>query len=107
MTSETRTFIDFQDILSIQLECLKCHAKVVRPIGNISHFPLHCESCGVGQQGAEWFRSDRDNYREAITKFSTEIERLGGEISKELVERKLKLSLEIRPLVSQKSEQVL
>jgi len=103
MTSETKVFIDFNDILGLELECVKCGARYSRPIGNISHFPMHCQSCGIGITGAEWFFGDRDGYRVMLTDFSTKVEQLTA-IPQALEQRKLRVRIEIKPSISQKSE---
>jgi hypothetical protein len=93
MTKETMVLMDFEDILSLQLECLKCHAKYSRPIGNTAHFPLCCQSCGGSK---EWFTNDQDPYRLIVTNLSNELRRMGDEIARALEGRNLKIRLEIK-----------
>jgi len=46
MTCETRTTIQLSDIEAIEFECVKCHARAVRPVG-VWQFPLAaCPECG-------------------------------------------------------------
>jgi len=103
MTSETRTFVDFSDILSIEMECQKCHTKQTRPIGNTTRFPTHCASCGPGAGGSEWFFSDSERDYVELREFSNRLQRI-AELSESLQSKKLKIRLEIKPSISQTSE---
>jgi hypothetical protein len=104
MTRETRSFIELEDVLGLEVECLRCHTKTFRPVGNIARFPVFCQSCGP--ETGEWFVNEQDSYRLFLTKFSADLQRLADEIGSELKKRKMMVRLEIRPLVSQTSEQV-
>lgn len=107
MTNETKTFIDLPDVLSLQMECLKCGTKYTRPITNRSHLPLYCPSCGIGQNGAEWFIGNQDSDRAALVAFLEQLQRISGsEVLKSLAAKHLRVRLEITPSASQKSEQV-
>lgn len=55
MTKEIRTLIELQDILGVEIECNKCRAKVMMPIG--SQFPRldgRCSQCGNQLFGANF-----------------------------------------------------
>jgi len=107
MTHETKTFVDLTDILSLQMECLKCGTKYARPIMNRSHLPLHCPSCGTGQDGAEWFSGNQDSDRVALIAFLEQLQRISSpEVLKSLAAKHLRVRLEITPSVPQKSELV-
>jgi hypothetical protein len=45
MTSEKRTTIQLRDIKAIEMECLKCHAKIVRPIASWYGDVTQCANC--------------------------------------------------------------
>ncbi len=47
MTIETRIIVGLDDILSVQLECVKCKAKVVRSPDVTLTLPSHCGQCGA------------------------------------------------------------
>ena len=45
MTSEKRTTIELSDIKAIELECQKCHSKIVRPLA-VWYGPVtQCTNC--------------------------------------------------------------
>ena len=44
MTVETRTTIDVGDLLSIEIECPKCHQRTVRKFSAANYFPRQCDS---------------------------------------------------------------
>jgi ribosomal protein L37AE/L43A len=46
MTTETRTTIQPEDIRAIEIECAKCHSKVVRRLDNWGKEIVACQSCG-------------------------------------------------------------
>jgi hypothetical protein len=46
MTSETRTTIQPSDFKAIELECNKCHHRIVRPMGIWRSTLLACPDCG-------------------------------------------------------------
>lgn len=47
MTTETRTTIQLSDLKGIEFECVKCHARAMRPVG-VWQFPLAvCPECGA------------------------------------------------------------
>src|ERR1700731_3745013 len=50
MMLENRQFIGFEDIIGIQFECLKCHAKQTLPITNVRRMATQCINCD-----AKWF----------------------------------------------------
>jgi hypothetical protein len=45
MTSEKRTTIELKDIKTIELECQKCHSKIVRPIEAWFGSVAQCSNC--------------------------------------------------------------
>lgn len=45
MTVETRTTIEPQDILKIEIECVQCKGRYVLPLNNFAKVPLTCPSC--------------------------------------------------------------
>jgi ribosomal protein L37AE/L43A len=45
MTTETRTTIQPEDILAIEVECSKCHSKVVRRLDQWGKKLFACSSC--------------------------------------------------------------
>jgi hypothetical protein len=47
MTSEKRTTIECGDIKAIELECRKCHSKIIRPIGAWEVLITQCPSCNA------------------------------------------------------------
>lgn len=48
MTTQTKTFIELSDILSVRVECGKCHSTVTIPIDRKMSFDGlgHCHNCG-------------------------------------------------------------
>ena len=48
MTTQTKTFIQLADILSVRVECGKCHSTVTIPIGRSMNFGgmRRCSNCG-------------------------------------------------------------
>jgi DNA-directed RNA polymerase subunit RPC12/RpoP len=97
MTSETKTFIEFEDILGVQMECLRCGAKATRPLGKIQRYPVRCENCNE-----EWFIGSSEQAKEKLYHTLDEL----AEIQKWVQalpgsEIQLKLRLE---LASQKEE---
>jgi hypothetical protein len=46
MTSETKTTIGPEDILAIELGCVKCNARVTRRVDNYIGDPPNCPNCG-------------------------------------------------------------
>jgi ribosomal protein S27AE len=48
MTTQTKTFIELSDILSVRVECGKCHSTVTIPIDRKMSFSGmgHCPNCG-------------------------------------------------------------
>lgn len=46
MTTETRTTIEPGDIIAIEFECVKCHARTIRPFNNWLQDPSGCNNCG-------------------------------------------------------------
>lgn len=105
MTHETKVFIDFADILSVQLECVKCRTRYVRPIDKTGHLPMHCPTCGIGIEGAEWFTGNQDSDRVALVAFLNQLQKLNSDFIKSLAQKNLRVTLEIKPSASQKSEQ--
>lgn len=104
MTHETKVFIDFADILSVQLECVKCGTRYVRPIDKAGHLPMYCPTCGIGTEGAEWFTGNQDSDRVALVAFLNQLQKLNSDFIKSLAQKKLRVMLEIKPSASQKSE---
>jgi hypothetical protein len=48
MTTETRTTISPDDIKAVEIECTKCHFRIVRPAGSVAAQELSaCPGCGV------------------------------------------------------------
>lgn len=45
MTSETRTTIEPEDIAAMEIECMDCHAKQVRPVGPERGRLGNCPNC--------------------------------------------------------------
>ena len=45
MTFETRTAIEPQDILGIEIECTQCKCRCVLPLNNFVKVPLACPNC--------------------------------------------------------------
>lgn len=99
MTSETHTFLEFSDLIGIQLECLKCGAKATRPLGHIQTYPVRCENCKE-----EWFIGNETG--------KIQFYNMLGELAKAQAwvkdmpqnSVKLRITMEIMPSVSQKSE---
>lgn len=59
MTIETRIIVGLNDILSVQLECAKCRAKVVRSPDVTLTLPHACGQCGATwRPGPEEFGED-------------------------------------------------
>jgi predicted RNA-binding Zn-ribbon protein involved in translation (DUF1610 family) len=46
MTSETRTTIQLSDIKAVEFECVRCHHRLVRPIGTWQTPVFACPECG-------------------------------------------------------------
>ena len=47
MTTEVRTTIQPEDIQAIEVECSKCHSKVVRRLDQWGKEFFSCQSCGT------------------------------------------------------------
>jgi hypothetical protein len=47
MTSETRTTIQLSDFRAVEIECVACHYRIVRPIGPWNSFLFSCPECGA------------------------------------------------------------
>jgi hypothetical protein len=45
MTSETRTMIELQDIIGIEIECSECHTKISFPISDRFKIGPNCPHC--------------------------------------------------------------
>lgn len=56
MTSELRTLIELRDVIGLEFDCPKCHAKVLQPLHtNETRQTIHqCPSCG-----ANWYLTER------------------------------------------------
>ncbi len=71
MTKETRTLIDLKDIQGIEIECKKCKAKVMIPIGetlNLGHGCFQCHSL--------WFTPSIDEIGQSFAMAVKQIETL-------------------------------
>lgn len=90
MTSETRTFIAFSDIIGIQLECLNCGTKAILPIGKIHNYPVRCENCKH-----EWFIGHESGKVKLYTTLDELAKVQGWVLGLSESSVKLKLSLEI------------
>lgn len=47
MTNETRTTIQLSDVKAVEIECVKCHSRIVRPVGVWLSRLDCCPDCGV------------------------------------------------------------
>jgi len=70
MTVETRSFIDVEDFLGFEIECLSCHVKSVFPVGKIN-MPIICFACRE-----EWFDMEGDSRRMGLNKFFWQVAEL-------------------------------
>jgi len=48
---ESRQLIGFEDIVGIQYECLRCHAKFILPASGMVRYPNGCQNCNE-----DWFK---------------------------------------------------
>jgi hypothetical protein len=68
MTTETKTLIDFTDILAIQYQCTKCRTTFAVPISMAIDHPMKCFNCRE-----EWYTFPDDNNRAAFNKLTQSI----------------------------------
>jgi ribosomal protein L37AE/L43A len=47
MTTETRITIQPEDIRAIEVQCSKCHSKIVRRLDNWGKEMIACQTCGA------------------------------------------------------------
>lgn len=45
MTSETRTMIEFADVVAVEFECTKCSTRITKPIQGDLCIPVLCPNC--------------------------------------------------------------
>jgi Zn finger protein HypA/HybF involved in hydrogenase expression len=45
VTSETRTMIEFADVVAVEFECTKCSTRITKPFRNDLAIPPHCPNC--------------------------------------------------------------
>ena len=91
MTTETRTTIELQDIIAIELECKLCGTKSTRKLDKNLVVPVICDNCRD-----QWMIGNSDELH-ALTSFFQELCRYTGN------KFKYKLRLQITPSVSQTS----
>ncbi len=97
MTSETRTFIEFKDVVAIQFECGNCGAKASFPIGRLDRNPMVCVNCHE-----EWFISDRDPARAAFSSLVHSLA-LAAHTASDLQSKGVKLSVRLEVSVHEES----
>ncbi len=60
MTTETRTLIEFKDVLGVEYECGNCGTKIQFPL-KAHDCPLVCPNCNN-----QWFAQPQDTDRQAL-----------------------------------------
>lgn len=55
MTSEMITLIELADVNGIEMQCPKCHVKIIFPVTEPANFTVSCPSCRT-----PWFDSTPD-----------------------------------------------
>jgi len=45
VTLEKRCFIEFSDITGVELECSRCHVKMMFPSFDLKHLAVQCQNC--------------------------------------------------------------
>ncbi|HEX3661646.1 MAG TPA: hypothetical protein VHU89_09460 [Acidobacteriaceae bacterium] len=66
MTSETKTTVEPEDILAVELECAECHARFSRPLRAYKADPQECPNCH-----AVWSSQDLGELRDIAYKLAT------------------------------------
>ena len=74
MTTETHFFIEPQDILGIELECVKCGTKLSLKPGGFGRRIRECPSCQE-----VWLEPDTQEHR-LVGKFLADVEALNGSL---------------------------
>jgi hypothetical protein len=64
MTSETKLFIDFEDVIGVQFECMNCHAKTIIPTSKVERLPSKCSNCHH-----DWFGTPEDARKNKLFQF--------------------------------------
>ena len=94
MTIEIRTTIEMKDVLSLEFECSKCHAKISFPVGTFDAAPIRCTACG--DKGEQWIIPGSGEWED--------LKRLGQIVRWYSAEKPspFRLRLELKPAGSQK-----
>src|SRR5579864_8926489 len=90
MALENQQLIGFEDIVSVQYQCLKCGTKQVFPIGNVKTNPVQCINCGE-----QWFTGQMQHADLAMKEFLVMLSSIKGRVAVLKEISNLKITLEI------------
>ena len=97
MRLENRGFLEIEDILGIELECLyeDCGATVSLPVANFKGIPEKCSHCGK-----DWFGGSRDSRRAELATLFSALGDMRKMMKKSVTDGvKLKARFEITPSI--------